>query len=146
MTTEIVAIASDHAGYTLKEELKSLFADRVEWHDLGTGSLESVDYPDYAKALGDNITKNKALRGVAICGTGIGMAIALNRFPAVRAALCTDATMARLARAHNDANVLVMGGRIIGLERARECLAVFLDTPFAGGRHERRVEKLGQIA
>lgn len=144
ISREKVAIASDHAGFALKEDLKTLFAGRVEWLDFGTASADSVDYPDYGAALGAAIARGDVARGVVICGTGIGISIAANRFLQVRAAVCTDATMTRLARSHNDANVLALGARIVGPEVARDCLSVFLDTPFEGGqRHERRVEKLG---
>jgi len=144
---EKVAIASDHAGFALKEELKKLFSGRVEWLDLGTHSVDSVDYPDYGHAMGQAIACGDVVRGVIICGTGIGISIAANRFPQVRAALCTSATMAHLARAHNDANVLALGARVIGPEVAKDCLSVFLDTPFeGGGRHQRRVEKLSAIS
>lgn len=137
-----VAIASDHAGYALKTEIIRLFSDRVQWLDLGTHSSESVDYPDYGYELGRTLTDGRAARGVVLCGSGVGMSIALNRFPKVRAALCGDATTARLARLHNDANVLALGARIIGLAVAIDCVEAFLTTPFEGGRHEKRVEKL----
>lgn len=144
ISREKVAIASDHAGFALKEDLKKLFSGRVEWLDLGTHSADSVDYPDYGRAVAEAIARGDIARGVLICGTGIGISIAANRFPQVRAAVCTGATMAHLARSHNDANVLALGARIIGPEVAKDCLAVFLDTPFEGGeRHERRVKKLG---
>lgn len=137
-----LAIASDHAGYEMKEALKMAFANRYEWLDLGTNSLDSVDYPDFGEEMAQAISRGKAERGILICGTGIGISIAANRHAAVRAALCVNATMARLAREHNDANVLVLGSRIIGLEVAHDCVSTFMATNFAGGRHERRVEKL----
>ncbi|CAB3848910.1 MULTISPECIES: ribose 5-phosphate isomerase B [Pseudomonadota] len=140
-----IAIASDHAGYELKEQLKQAFAE-VEWLDLGTHSPESVDYPDFGHAMGAAITAGQAVQGVVICGSGIGISIAANRHPAVRAALCANATMARLSRQHNDANVLALGSRIVGFEVARDCLGAFLATPFEGGRHQRRIDKLGQPA
>ena len=136
-----IAIASDHAGYELKEKLKTVFAD-VDWLDLGTNSEVSVDYPDYGFAMGEAITEGRAEQGVVICGTGIGISIAANRFPAVRAALCTNATMARLSRQHNDANVLALGSRIIGTEVAQECVNIFLNTPFEGARHQKRIDML----
>ena len=111
--------------------------------DLGTDGPGSVDYPDYGKALAESIASGKAERGVAICGTGIGISIAVNRHPGVRAALCHDETSARLAREHNDANVLALGARLIGPEVAKRCLRTFLETEFAGGRHVARVAKLG---
>ncbi len=137
-----IAIAADHAGFEMKEALKKALPDHYEWLDLGTSSLDSVDYPDFGRAMGEAIASGKAERGILICGTGVGISIAANRNPAVRAALCTNDTIARLSREHNDANVLVMGARIIGLEVALDCVAAFMNTAFAGGRHQRRVSKL----
>ena len=117
------------------------FAD-VDWLDLGTGSEESVDYPQFGKAMGEAITNEDADTGILICGSGIGISIAANRFPAVRAALCVNAEMAALSRQHNDANVISLGARIIDEETAYECVEAFLNTEFEGGRHERRVEQL----
>lgn len=143
--TETIAIASDHAGFALKgvlkRELESLGYTPL---DLGTDDTASVDYPDYADKLAQAIKAGKAVRGVLVCGTGIGISIAANRHREIRAALCQDVTTARLSREHNDANVLVLGGRILGEEVARDCLKVFLETPFAGGRHEGRVAKLAK--
>lgn len=140
-----IAIASDHAGYELKEQLKQAFAE-VDWLDLGAHSLDSVDYPDFGFAMGEAITAGQAAQGVVICGSGIGISIAANRYPAVRAALCANATMARLSRQHNDANVLALGSRIVGFEVARDCVNAFIATPFEGGRHQRRIDKLGRPA
>lgn len=138
-----LAIASDHAGYALKEHLKKNFAAvPVEWVDLGTYSLDSVDYPDYGKKLADAVANGDAPLGVAICGSGIGISIACNRNPKIRAALCTNSTMARLTRLHNDANVLCMGERLTGTEVALDILKTFLETKFEGGRHQGRVDKL----
>jgi ribose 5-phosphate isomerase B len=143
MTSTTVAIASDHAGFplkeTLKDELRRLGHQVV---DLGTSNLESVDYPDFAEKLADAVKAGQAQRGVLVCGTGIGISIAANRHRHLRAAVCHDVTSTRLARQHNDANVLAIGGRLVGEETARECLKVFLETPFEGGRHARRVGKL----
>lgn len=136
-----IAIAADHAGYDLKEKLKQSFAS-IDWLDLGTHSEESVDYPAYGFAMGQAITDGRARLGIVICGSGIGISIAANRYAAVRAALCANATMARLSRQHNDANVLALGSRIIGLDVARDCVSAFLDTPFEGGRHQRRADML----
>lgn len=136
-----IAIAADHAGYDLKEKLKQSFAS-IDWLDLGTHSEESVDYPAYGFAMGQAITDGRARLGIVICGSGIGISIAANRYAAVRAALCANATMARLCRQHNDANVLALGSRIIGLDVARDCVGAFLDTPFEGGRHQRRADML----
>lgn len=141
---ETIALAADHAGYALKEKLKEVLVERgLDILDLGTYSAEPADYPDQANAVAAAIAEGRAQRGVLVCGTGIGIAIAANRHRHIRAALCHDVTTARLAREHNDANVLALGGRIVGEATARDCLATFLDTPFAGGRHARRVAKLG---
>ncbi len=138
-----LAIASDHAGFALKEYLKQNFkAVAVEWLDLGTHSGDSVDYPDFGKKLADAVANGEAPLGVAICGSGIGISIACNRNPKIRAALCTDSTMARLTRLHNDANVLCMGERLTGTEVALDILKTFLETKFEGGRHQGRVDKL----
>jgi len=140
-----LAIASDHAGFALKEHLKKNFkAVPVEWVDLGTNSAsDSVDYPDFGKKIADAVASGQAEKGVAICGSGIGISIACNRNPKIRAALCTDATMARLARNHNDANIICMGERLTGTEVALDMLKAFLESKFEGGeRHERRVGKL----
>ncbi|SMF21322.1 ribose 5-phosphate isomerase B [Tistlia consotensis] len=144
MNPNVVAVASDHAGFALKtllaDELRALGYQVL---DLGTDSGESVDYPDFGRALAETIAAGRAERGLVVCGTGIGISIAANRNPAVRAALCHDTTSARLCREHNDANVLALGARLIGDEVAKDCLRVFLGTAFAGGRHQRRVDKLG---
>ena len=143
MSRQTIAIAADHAGFELKtamvDELKSMGFDVA---DLGTNSAASVDYPDYGYAVAQAVTRGQAFRGVLICGTGVGMSIAANRHPGIRAALCTHGVMARLAREHNDANVLVLGARIIGAEIARECVRQFLSVQYAGGRHDARVAKL----
>lgn len=143
MSTSI-ALASDHAGYALKVELvRALVADGHHVLDLGPDSEASVDYPDYGRKLGDAIAAGRAAFGIAICGSGIGISIAVNRNPAVRCALVTSGLMARLARQHNDANCIALGSRIIGIEVARDCVHEFLNTEFAGGRHAGRVAKLG---
>lgn len=140
---ETVAIAADHGGFDLKSVLApELRALGYEVLDLGTMSRDSVDYPDFAEALAGAIRDGRAARGVLICGTGIGMSIAVNRHRAIRAALVHDATSARLARQHNDANVLVLGGRLLGPELAKDCLKTFFTTPFDGGRHAKRVAKM----
>jgi ribose 5-phosphate isomerase B len=147
MSKPTVALAADHAGFELKnllrDELKSQGYDIL---DLGTNSPDSVDYPDFGRQLGETIASGKARYGVAVCGSGIGISIAANRIPGCRAALCTDSLMARLSRQHNDANVLALGARLIGPDTAKDCLKAFLATDFEGGRHERRVAKLGQPA
>ena len=140
---ETIAIAADHAGYDLKvllvPELESL---GFEVLDLGTDGRDSVDYPDFADALARALERGQAKRGVLVCGTGLGIAMAANRHPWVRAGVCHDATTARLARQHNDANVLALGARVVGSEVAKDCLRAFLATEFEGGRHARRVAKL----
>ena len=143
MTTETIAIAADHAGYELKEVLKKeLSLKGYSVLDLGTDSTESVDYPDFARHLAEALAESKASRGVLVCGSGIGISIAANRHTNLRAAPCHDAITARLARQHNDANVLALGARLIGVDVAKECLDIFLETEFEGGRHTRRVAKL----
>ncbi|RIK92797.1 MAG: ribose 5-phosphate isomerase B [Proteobacteria bacterium] len=143
MPEKPIAIASDHGGFELKslliEEIRALGHQVL---DLGCHGPESVDYPDYAAALAAALADGRADRGVILCGTGIGISIAANRHPHVRAALCHNGLTARLARQHNDANVLALGGRILGPELAKDCLREFLATPFEGGRHARRVAKL----
>ena len=140
---DIVAIAADHGGCELKTELlpelKALGLDAL---DLGTHTADSVDYPKFADALAEALGAGQAQRGVLICGTGIGMSIAANRHRHVRCALAHDATTARLARQHNDANVLALGARVIGLEVAKDCLRTFFTTVFEGGRHTRRITQL----
>ena len=141
--SETIAIAADHGGFDLKSILiPELRALGFEVLDLGTMSGDSVDYPDFAAALAHAIGEKRATRGVLVCGTGIGMSIAANRHRAIRAALVHDATGARLARQHNDANVLVLGGRVLGIEVAKDCLKTFFTTEFEGGRHARRVAKM----
>ena len=138
-----IAAGSDHAGYRLKTELVAHLRDAGhEVTDLGTHSEDRVDYPDFGYALAEAIASGRAERGVAICGTGIGTSIAANRHRAVRCALCHDVTGARLARQHNNANVVAFGARVIGEAVARDSLSAFLVTPYEGGRHERRVAKL----
>jgi ribose 5-phosphate isomerase B len=140
-----IAVASDHAGFDLKEILKrDLQAAGLEVLDLGTNSTQSVDYPDFGMAMADAVASGKAERGVLVCGTGIGISMAANRNPKVRAALVHDVTSARLSRLHNDANVVAFGQRLIGTETAREALKVFLGTEFEGGRHANRVAKLSK--
>ncbi len=143
MSIKAVAIAADHAGFELKSALKEdLSAMGYSVLDLGTFGPDSVDYPDFAQALVEAIGEGRAERGVLVCGTGIGMSIAANRHAGIRAALCHNADAARLARQHNDANVLVLGARLIDPVAAGECLRVFFTTVFEAGRHARRVDKL----
>lgn len=135
-----LAIASDHAGFPLKEALKESRPD-IDWLDLGANSAESVDYPDFANKLAAAIKNGEAEQGVLICGTALGISMAANRHSHIRAAVCTNSTMAKLTRLHNDANVLCLGQRITGIETALDCLKVFTETDYEGGRHAARVEK-----
>ena len=147
MSTKSIALAADHGGYELKNILKE-FAEKLGWKilDLGVNGPESVDYPDRADRLAKALAEGRAERGILVCGTGIGISIAANRFSHIRAALIHDAFGARLARQHNDANVIVFGGRTIGAETAKDCLQIFLETDFENGRHARRVEMLANLA
>ena len=138
-----IAIASDHAAVEMKAQLAAYLGEKGhDVLDLGTNGTDSVDYPDFGYRLANAIAAGKASKGVALCGSGIGISISVNRNPACRCALVSDGLSARLAREHNDANVIAMGARLIGIETARDCLDQFLSTPFAGGRHQRRVDKL----
>lgn len=139
-----VAITADHGGFALKAAIIQKFSE-IDWVDLGTNSAESVDYPDFGYKLAEEITSGNAETGVAICGTGIGISMSLNRYKNIRAAVCHDVTTARLTRIDNDANVLCMGARVIGDVAVFDTLQTFLDTKFeSGGRHERRVNKLNE--
>ena len=143
MSKRTVAIACDHAGFSMKSILKTeLEQSDHQVIDLGTDSEDSVDYPDFGFALASALGKNEADFGVLVCGSGIGISIAANRHPQVRAALVHDALGAKMCRLHNDANVICFGGRMIGEEVAKDCLNIFLRTDFEGGRHTRRVNKL----
>lgn len=143
LNQKMVAIACDHAGVSLKESLKEVLASLgYSVLDLGTHGTESVDYPDYADAVAGAIENGKARWGVLICGSGIGISIAANRHKHIRAALCTNGLTAKLSRQHNDANVLVLGARLVGIDVAKDCLMQFFGTEFEGGRHQRRVEKM----
>ena len=145
MTSEIIAIASDHAGFELKSALQQELIDQgYDILDLGTNSLNSADYPDFGYAMADALKDGHAARGVLVCGSGIGMSIAANRYRQIRAALVQDVEAARMSRLHNDANVVCFAGRVIAPEIAKDCLKTFLSTEFEGGRHIRRVEKLSQ--
>lgn len=144
MPSRKIALAADHAGFALKTQLREALAnDGYETIDLGTDSEASVDYPDFGRALGEAVAAGRADCGVLVCGTGIGISIAANRVAGVRAAVCHDVTTARLARMHNDANVFAVGSRIIGSQVALDSMRAFLETGFEGGRHARRIDKLG---
>lgn len=143
MHPELIGFASDHAGFELKRVLKrELESLRYLVVDLGANDIDPVDYPDFGYAMAHALRDGRVHKGVLICGSGIGISIAANRYPEVRAALVHDALGARFARLHNDANVICFGGRTIDTDVARDCLTVFLTTEFEGGRHSRRVEKL----
>jgi ribose 5-phosphate isomerase B len=141
-----IALAADHAGYLLKDELGRWLSEQGhEVSDLGTNGPESVDYPEYGARLARAVASGAADRGIAVCGSGIGISIAVNREPKCRCARVDDPLSAELAREHNDANVLALGARLVGSDMARACVAAFLDTGFAGGRHQRRVDQLSQL-
>ncbi len=145
-SARIVAIGSDHGGFELKEQLKVHLRDwGYQVLDLGTSSAEPVDYPDFAEAVGNAVARGDASLGIALDSAGIGSSIAANKVPGVRAALCYDRATARNSREHNDANVLTLGAKLISPEDAREIVALWLSTPFAGGRHQRRVDKIRSI-
>lgn len=144
-TVKKIAFSSDHAGYALKARLiEHVTAQGHQVIDLGPHSEDRVDYPDFGYKLAEAVTAGEADAGIAICGSGIGISIALNRYAGIRAALCHDVTSAQLSRQHNDANVLALGARLIGADVATACVDAFLATGFEGGRHAGRVEKLGQ--
>ena len=141
-----IVLASDHAGFELKEEIKTfLTQSNVPFEDLGPPNADSVDYPDYGAKLAAAISEDDSLNGIVICGTGIGMSIVVNRFPKVRGTLCSDVYTAKLCRQHNDSNVLIMGGRVVGKGLASEIVQTCLQTPFEGGRHSRRLDKIDDI-
>ena len=141
-----IALAADHAGYALKDELVGWLREQGhEVSDLGTNGPDSVDYPEYGAKLARAIASGDAERGIAVCGSGIGIAIAVNRDPKCRCAHVSEPLSAELARTHNDANVLALGARLTGSDMARACVAAFLESSFAGGRHQRRVDQLSQL-
>lgn len=140
-----IVIGCDHAAFALKEQIKAFLSARgIAVHDVGTHSEDSVDYPDYGIKLAELISSGQYRRGILLCGTGIGMSMVANRFSNVRAALCNDLFSAQMSRQHNDANVLVMGARVIGDILAMEILRIWLETAFEGGRHQRRLDQFNQ--
>jgi len=142
-----IYLASDHAGITLRQQIAAHLTDRgMMIHDLGPDEGEKVDYPDYAAKLAENMKPVSDAFGILVCGSGIGISIAANRFPWIRAALCHDVTTAILSRQHNDANVIALGERLIGATTALACIDAFVDTAFEGGRHKARVEKLTDLS
>lgn len=141
-----IAIGSDHAGYSVKEAIrKFLEAAGYDVEDQGTWNEESVDYPDFGRAVGERVASKQADLGIAVCGTGIGISIAANKVPGIRAAVAHDVMTARLAREHNDANVLALGGRVVTDTVAVEMVQTFLTTAYLGGRHQRRLDKIAAI-
>ena len=141
-----IAIASDHGGFDLKESIIP-FLQKKGWEvvNFGAPSTDSVDYPDYGIKLAQAIIDKKFVRGILICGTGVGMSIVVNRFPGIRGTLCSDVYTAKMCREHNDSNVLIMGGRVIEVGLAIEILNIWLNTEFEGGRHQRRLDKINEI-
>jgi len=138
-----IGLACDHGGFELKEELKAFLKSLgFKTIDMGTFNEDSVDYPDFGVLVAEKVSRGDLEKGILVCGTGIGMSIVANKFPRIRAALANDLYSSRCSREHNDANILIVGGRIIGKELAKEIVKVWLETPFAGGRHKRRLEKI----
>ena len=141
-----IAIASDHGGFELKQSIITFLLKKGwEVDNLGAPSTDSVDYPDYGIKVAKAIIDKKIVRGILICGTGVGMSIVVNRFPGIRGTLCSDVYTAKMCREHNDSNVLIMGGRVIGVTLAMEILDIWLNTEFEGGRHQRRLDKIKNI-
>ncbi|MGD0844025.1 MAG: ribose 5-phosphate isomerase B [Geobacteraceae bacterium] len=139
----MIVLGSDHGGLALKEAVKELLKERgLPLEDCGTDNGDSVDYPDFGEKVARRVSSGAAEKGVLFCGTGIGMSIVANKFPRVRAALATDIFMARMAKEHNNANILVLGGRVLDGEKAKKMVAVWLDASFEGGRHQGRLDKI----
>ena len=143
---DLIGIASDHGGFDLKKDIVLLLRDLgYEVNDMGPSCDDTVDYPDYGISVAEAVTKNIVSRGIVLCGTGIGMSIVVNRFPGIRGTLCSDVYTAKLCREHNDSNILIMGGRVVGPDLAGEIVKVWLQTPFEGGRHQKRLDKITQL-
>jgi ribose 5-phosphate isomerase B len=143
---KMLAIASDHGGRGLKNIISEWLAQKgIDYEDMGTFSEESVDYPDYGSRVARAVAEGRAERGILVCGTGIGMSIVANKFPGIRAALVHDEFTAKMAGEHNCANILVLGGRVLEASQACELVQIWLDTPFAGGRHQRRLDKIAAL-
>ena len=141
-----IVIGSDHGGFALKEELKAfLIEQNISVEDLGTQNSESVDYPDYAARVALSIEKGVAHAGILVCGTGIGMCITANKFKGIRAAVLTNEFEAEMAKAHNNANVICLGGRVLDAETAKHLTAIWLKTQYEGGRHDRRLAKIAEL-
>ena len=141
----MIAIGSDHAGYDAKEQLKQYFGSEILYKDFGTSSKESCDYPLIAKEVGYAVSNGECMRGILICGSGIGMSIAANKIKNIRAAVCDNTNAVKLARSHNDINVLCMGARIISVPEMEEIIEAFLNTPFEGGRHAIRISQIKEL-
>jgi len=141
-----LVIASDHAGFELKKRiLEYLKTEGVKTSDFGPQNADSVDYPDYGIKVARAVLQKEFERGIIICGTGVGMSIVVNRFPGIRGTLCGDVYTAKLCREHNDSNILILGGRVVGMGLANEIVNIWLHTPFEGGRHQRRLDKIASI-
>ena len=141
-----IAIASDHGGFDLKKNVISSLQNKgLEIEDFGPSNTDSVDYPDYGIKIAHAILEQRVERGIVICGTGVGMSIVVNRFPGIRGTLCSDVYTAKMCREHNDSNILIMGGRVIGKDLALEIVEIWLKTEFEGGRHQRRLDKINNI-
>ncbi len=141
-----IAIASDHTGTELKEDIKAFLSEiDYEFIDMGSEGNDSVDYPDYGIPVAERVSSGEIEKGILICGTGIGMSIVANKFPGVRAALVNDIYSARMAKEHNDANILVIGGKVLGKGLSREIVKIWLESRFEGGRHQRRLDKITNI-
>ena len=141
-----IIIGSDHAAYDLKEKIKAFLVDKgIDVEDAGSHSEDSVDYPDFGIKVASMVSTGKFERGILLCGTGIGMSMVANKFPHVRAALCSDLFSAIMSRRHNNSNILVLGGRVVGEALAMEIVRTWLETPFDGGRHQLRIDKFDQI-
>lgn len=142
----MILLGSDHGGLELKTAIKELLQERnLPFEDLGTDNGDSVDYPDFGEKVARKISNGESEKGILVCGTGIGMSIVANKFPHVRAAIVTDAFMARMAKEHNNANILVLGGRVLDNNQGREMVATWLDATFEGGRHQGRLDKIARI-
>ena len=146
MSNKKLALASDHAGCELKEEIKKFLPELgYSFQDFGSDSLESVDYPDYAKIVAEKVSRGEYERGILLCGSGVGMAIVANKFPKVRAVQVNDIYTAVMSRRHNDTNILALASRVTAKDSAREIVKAWLETPFEAGRHERRLKKIEEI-
>lgn len=141
-----IGIGSDHGGFALKEELKAFMEEKnIEVVDFGTYNTESVDYPDYGEVVAKAVIDGQVEKGVVICGTGIGISISANKVKGIRCALCGDVYSAKMSREHNNANMIALGGRVVGVDLAKEILSGYLDSNFGGGRHKRRLDKISEI-